>query len=154
MSLSLGLAGVEAGALEDNVHAQLAPGQISGVRHLVDDDLLAVDNDVVVFAFALMEINGMALRDVVALRGVVLQQMGKHLRGRQVVDGDDFVALSAEHLTESQTANTAKTIDRNFNRHNKLPPSNIPAHDRRGPRRNCLKNAFLLFIFGFCLIIA
>ena len=82
VSLSLGLAGVEAGALEDNVHAQLAPGQIGGVRHLVDDDLLAVDNDVVVFAFALMEINGVALRDIVALRGVVLQQVGKHLRGR------------------------------------------------------------------------
>ena len=69
----------------------------------------------------------MALRDVVALRGVVLQQVREHLRGRQVVDGDDFVALSAEHLTESQTANTAKTIDRNFNRHNEFPPYYLPA---------------------------
>ena len=117
MSLCLCLAGIEAGALQHNVNAQLAPGQISSVRHLVDDDLLAVDNDVVVFAFALMEINGVALRNVVALRGVVLQQMREHLGGSQVVDGDNLVAFSAEHLTECQTADTAKTIDRNFNRH-------------------------------------
>ena len=39
----------------------------------------------------------------------------------------------------------------------KLPPSNIPAHDRRGPRRNCLKNAFfvvyLRFLFDYSLIL-
>ena len=33
MSLSLRLAGVEAGALQHNVHAQLAPGQLSSIRH-------------------------------------------------------------------------------------------------------------------------
>ena len=130
MRLCLGLAGVEAGALEDDVNAELAPGQISRVGHLVDNDLLAVDNDVVVFAFALMEINGVALRNIVALRGVVLQQVREHLGGSQVVDGDDFVALSAEHLTESQTADTAKTIDRNFNRHNEFPPYYLPARGR------------------------
>ena len=35
----------------------------------------------------------MALRNIVALRGVVLQQVRKHLGGSQVVDSDDFVAL-------------------------------------------------------------
>ena len=43
--------------------------------------------------------------------------MGEHLGGGQVVDGDNIVALSAEHLTERQTANAAKTIDSNFYRH-------------------------------------
>ena len=33
------------------------------------------------------------------------------------VDGNDLVALSAEHLTESQAANAAKTINCNFNCH-------------------------------------
>ena len=117
MSLCLCLAGIEAGALQHDVNAQLAPGQLSSVRHLVDDDLLAVDNDVVVFAFALMEINGVTLRNVVALRGVVLQKMRQHLCRGQVVDGDNLVAFRAEHLTECQTADTSKTIDRNFNRH-------------------------------------
>ena len=120
MRLSLGLAGVEAGALEDDVNAELAPGQIGSVRHLVDDDLLAIDDNVVVLAFTLVEVNGVALRNIVALRGVVLQQVREHLGGGQVVDGDDFVALSAEHLTESQTADAAKTIDSNFNRHDKF----------------------------------
>ena len=117
MSLCLCLAGVEAGALEHDVNAQLAPGQFRSVRHLVDDDLLAVDNNVVVFAFALVEINGMTLRNIVALRGVVLQQMRQHLGGSQVVDGDNLVAFRAKHLTERQTADTSKTIDCNFNRH-------------------------------------
>ncbi len=127
MGLCLGLAGIETGALEDDINAKLAPGQISCVRHLVDDDLLAVNNDVVVFAFALMVLNGVALRNIVALRGVVLQQVREHLRRSQVVDGDDFVALSAKHLTERQTADTAKTIDCNFNRHNEFPPYYLPA---------------------------
>ena len=34
-----------------------------------------------------------------------------------VVDSNNLKALSAEHLTESQTADTTKTIDSNFNRH-------------------------------------
>ena len=43
--------------------------------------------------------------------------MRQHLGGSQVVDGDNLVALCAKHLTERQTADTSKTIDRNFNRH-------------------------------------
>ena len=54
---------------------------------------------------------------IVALGGVVLQQVSQHLGRGQVVDSDDFEALSAEHLTESQTADTAKTVNSNFNRH-------------------------------------
>ena len=34
-----------------------------------------------------------------------------------LVDSHNLVALSAEHLTESQTADAAETIDSNFNRH-------------------------------------
>ena len=56
-------------------------------------------------------------QSVSALSGVVLQQVSQHLGAGQVVDSDDLEALSTEHLTESQTADTAKTIDSNFNRH-------------------------------------
>ena len=45
VSLSLGLAGEEAGALQNNVYTQLAPGQLSGVGVSVDGDLLAVYGD-------------------------------------------------------------------------------------------------------------
>ncbi len=118
VGLSLFLLGVEAGALEHDVHAELAPGQISRVGHLVDDDLLAVNNDVVVFAFALVELDLVGQR-VVALGGVVLEQVGKHLGRGQVVDRDDFVVGVAEHLTERQTADAAEAIDSNFHRHDK-----------------------------------
>ena len=107
MSLSLGLAGVEAGALQDDVHVELAPGQLSGVGHGVNGDLLAVDDDVILAGF-----DG-AGQSIGALGGVILQQMRQHLGGGQIVDGDDFVALSTEHLTERETADAAKTIDSN-----------------------------------------
>ena len=57
-----------------------------------------------------------------ALSGVVLQQVSQHFGAGQVVDGDDFVALSLKHLTEGQAADAAKTIDSNFNSHSKIPP--------------------------------
>ena len=41
--------------------------------------------------------------------------------------GNDLKTLSTEHLTESQTADTAKTIDSNFNGHGKFLHSKITA---------------------------
>ena len=52
-----------------------------------------------------------------ALSSIVLQQVSQHLGAGQVVDCDDLVTLSIKHLTESQTANTTKTIDSNSNSH-------------------------------------
>ena len=57
-----------------------------------------------------------------ALSGIVLQQVSQHLGAGQFVDGDDLVTLSVEHLTESQTANAAKTIDSNSYSHCIVPP--------------------------------
>ena len=54
---------------------------------------------------------------IAALRGVVLQQVSEHLRGSQIVDGNDLIALSAEHLAESETANAAETVNSNLNSH-------------------------------------
>ena len=113
VGLALFLGGVEAGALQNDVHLQLAPGAIGGVLLGVDADLLAVHDDGVLGGLDLV------VAGVVALGGVILQQVGQHLGGGQVVDGDDLIALSAEHLTESQTANAAKTINSNFNSHGK-----------------------------------
>ena len=95
-----------------NVNTQLAPGQLGSVGLGVNGDLLAVDSDEV-----LAGLNDMTVGGVVALGGIVLQQVSQHLGRGQVVDRDDFKTLGTEHLTESQTADTAKTIDCNFNRH-------------------------------------
>jgi len=121
VGLSLSLAGVEAGALQNDVDAQLAPGAILSILNCVDGDLLAVDDDVI-----LASLNGVLvlanLAQERALCGVVLQQVSQHSGAGQIVDGDDFVTVSLEHLTESQTADTAKTIDSNFNSHSEILP--------------------------------
>jgi len=116
VSHALLLAGVEAGALQNDIDVQLAPGSVLCILNSVDLDLLAVDDDGV-----LGSLDGvLALTDLAAegtLSGIVLQQVSQHLGAGQVVDRDDLVTLSIKHLTESQTANTTKTIDSNSNSH-------------------------------------
>ena len=124
MSHALSLAGVEAGALQNDVNVQLAPGAVLGVLNGVDLDLLAVDDDGVLGG----RNDVLVLADLAAegaLSGVVLQQVSQHLGAGQVVDSDDLVALSVKHLTESQTANAAKTIDSNSYSHFIVPPKII-----------------------------
>ena len=111
VSLAFGLGGVEASALQHNVHADLAPGQILGVLLGIDLDGLAVHSDGILTGGDLVS------QSIAALSGVILQQMSQHSGAGQVVDRHNLVALSAKHLTESQTADAAKTIDSNFNRH-------------------------------------
>ena len=63
VGLSLLLAGVEAGALEDDVNAELAPREVVSVGLLVDGDLLAVDGDGVLAGLDLVVASVVALRD-------------------------------------------------------------------------------------------
>ena len=114
VSLSLSLGAVEAGALQDNVDTQLAPGQLGSVSLSVDGQLLAVDDDVVLASLDSVSTEGSS---VSALGGVILQQVSQHLGRGQVIDSDNLKTLSTEHLTESQTADTAEAVDSNFNRH-------------------------------------
>ena len=116
VSHALLLAGVEAGALQNDVNVQLAPRSILCVLNSVDLDLLAVNNDGILGGLDSM----LALADLAAeraLSSIVLQQVSQHLGAGQVVDCDDLVTLSIKHLTESQTANTTETIDSNSNSH-------------------------------------
>ena len=108
------LLGVEAGALQHNVYIQLAPGAVGGVLFGVDLDLGAVHDDGILSGgYSVLVLADLAA--VGTLSGVVLEQMGQHRGAGQVVDGDNLVALSAEHLAESKTTNAAKTVDSNFN---------------------------------------
>lgn len=52
---------------------------------------------------------------IVALRRIVLEKMSEHLGRGQVVDSDDLIAGSAEHLTESQSADTTEAVDSYLN---------------------------------------
>ena len=104
MGLSLSLAGVEAGALENDVDVEVAPRQVVGVGLLVDLDLLAVNGD------GILASNDLVIASVVALRGVVLQQVSEHIGRGEVVDSDDLGALMTEHLTESQTTDATEAV--------------------------------------------
>ena len=121
VSHALLFAGVEAGALQNNVNADLAPRAILSVLNGVDLDLLAIDDDGILGSFdGVLVLTDLAQER--ALSGVVLEQVSQHLGAGQVIDGNNFVALSLKHLTESQTADTAKTIDSNFNSHSEILP--------------------------------
>ena len=123
VSGGLSLGGVETGALEDDVDIEFAPREFSSIGLSVDGDFLAVhddgtggDNRLTVFSedgvlvihrvLSFTELAGES-----TLGGVVLQKVSKHFGACEVIDGDNFITISFEHLTESQTTDTAKTVD-------------------------------------------
>ena len=121
MSHGLFLGGVETGALEHYVYAQLAPGALFGILDGVDGDLFAVNNDGILGRFD----GVLILTDhaaIALLGGVILEQMSQHRGAGQIVDGDHVVPGSAEHLTERKTTDAAEAIDSNFNCHLENPP--------------------------------
>ena len=119
------LGGIEARALEDDVHVQLAPRKLRGVRDRVDGQDLAVDGDGAGFVIRLDRVLAFAdSSGVAALRGVVLQKMSQHGGLGQVVDRNDFITLSAEHLTERKASDPTEAIDCNFNCHCVSPLKN------------------------------
>ena len=59
-----------------------------------------------------------------ALSGIILEQVGQHLRAGQVVDSDNLITLGIKHLAESKTTDAAKAIDSNSN-HWKSPPKTL-----------------------------
>ena len=116
MCRSLLLGGVETGALENYVYIVLAPRNLCSVCASIDLDLLAVYSDgILACSYSISVL-------VLALGGVILQQMSQHLRAGEVVDCNNFITLSVEHLTECQTTNTTKTINSYFNCHVKNTP--------------------------------
>jgi len=54
------------------------------------------------------------IASVVALRGVVLQQVSEHIGRGEVVDSDDLGALMTEHLTEGQTTDATEAVNSNL----------------------------------------
>ena len=118
MSHRLILGAVETGALKNNVNAKLAPRAVSSVLLSVDLKNLAVNRDGVSLVIGN---NGVTV--VTTLSGIVLQKVSEHGSLGQVVDCNDLITLSVEHLTESQTSDTAKAVNGNFYGHFCVPPS-------------------------------
>jgi len=115
VSLALLLGAVEACAFENNVNADLAPGKLVCLSHSIDLEGFAVNCDGTCLIVSLYSVKTFAdLAAVAALRCIVLEQLSKHRGLGKIVDSDNFVAFSTEHLSESETANAAKTINSNF----------------------------------------
>ena len=120
VSHGLLLGAVEAGALQNNVNTKLAPRAIVGVLLSVDLQRLAVNDDGIVGGlYSVLVLTQVAHEGT--LSGVVLEQMSQHAGAGQIVDCNNLITLCLEHLTESKTADTAKTINSYFN-HCKQPP--------------------------------
>ena len=116
VSLSLSLGGVETGTFQNNIDTQLAPGQLSGVDLGINRDFFTINGN-----GAVTPVDIVSLGNIIALRGIVLQQVSQHLGCGEVIDSDDFITVCSEHLPECETTDTTKTIDCNFYRHKTLP---------------------------------
>ena len=115
MGLCVSLGEELAGALENILCAQLAPGQLGRIAGVQDGEALAVDDEELLFvveAYVCVES---------AVNGVELDSLGQLTGGLAgSVDADDFDIIGLDSSSESQTADAAKTIDANFDHYNIL----------------------------------
>ena len=97
---------------------QFAPGDFLGFVAVVDQSLLTVDDDAVVG-----DLN-VALE--AAVNGVVLQQVFD-IVGSQTgtVHCNELYIITVDCQTENQTADTAKSIDTDFDCHSRNPPFHV-----------------------------
>jgi hypothetical protein len=92
-----------AGALQDNVDGQVAPGQLVQVLLVQGDTGAAVDDE----AAAL----GSNVAPVPAVDGVVLQQIGQLVRRDEVIDRCQLERPIVEDLLERGTPDPSHSID-------------------------------------------
>ena len=96
----------EAGRLEHDVDAEIAPAERGGIRLVQDEDLVAVDDEAVVG-----ELEGAR---VGAEDRVVAQQVRQRVVVGEVVDGDPLdVGLCRLGGAEDVTADAAEAVDSN-----------------------------------------
>src|SRR5690606_21171321 len=110
VGLGLGRIGEEAGRLDDDVRAELAPVEVRGVALSRRGEGLAADRDGVVrVAHLLVE---------TAQDRVVLEQVRESLVVREVVDADDLdVRAGSQDGAVEVTSNTAEAVDSDLDGH-------------------------------------
>ena len=100
------------GGFHHDINAQLAPGQIGRLSLAAYQHFFAVDQHIIVLCLDSL-IPGTVYR-------VIFQQMSIDRSVTHIVDSHDLNLRLAPRSPENQTADTAETIDSNFN-HNKAP---------------------------------
>ena len=93
------------GRFHNNVNALLSPRKVRGIALGSDLNLFALDHQVAV--------DHTHFTGVGTVDAVVLQQMCEGVHIGQVVDGGHFKLRPRHELSESQAADSAKTIDCN-----------------------------------------
>ena len=108
---------IETGAFENYVDFVLFPRNVFSVFFGVDVDLFAVYDNCALGLFvacAFVDFVRNAVRVFIsALRGIVFEKVREHFRVGKVVDSHYFVALSVEHLSESETTDTTESVNTN-----------------------------------------
>ncbi len=111
------LAGLEdAGGLDDDVDAELAPGQVLGLAVGEDLDRMAVGDEAVFGQFDGIE--------EAAVHGIVFQQVSKGFQVTGVVDRHNVDCRVLDHGAERQTSDTTESVDANFDCHCEIPFEN------------------------------
>ncbi len=105
------LDGEQAGGFHDDVHAQIAPGDLARIGFLEGLDFLAVNHQ-----RAIHNLNRAVEAAIVA---VVLQQVRHRLQVADVVERDDFQGLRMviANGLENLAANAAETVNTDTNCH-------------------------------------
>ena len=101
--------GEEAAALEDQVHAELLPGQLGGIALGEHADRLPVDGEPVLVR---AHVPGEGPVD-----GVVLEEVRERLRVGDVVHGDELERALVEAGAEHVPPDAAEAIDADADRH-------------------------------------
>src|SRR5207247_5690186 len=109
--------GEQSGRLEDNVDAEVFPRQLRRVAHRQHLELVAVDRD----RFS----PGLDLRVQITEHRVVLQQVRKRVRIREIVDGDNVDVRIAECRPHDVPADAAEPVNANPHRHRYILQTNV-----------------------------
>jgi hypothetical protein len=106
------------------LYAQLSPGELCRGLGTDDKDVLAVNDENVVFSFVSGGLLGTDGTRETTLRGVVLQQVGQVVGRNDIADGDDVERRTEKALlyegAEDEAANATETVDCDFYSHNTL----------------------------------
>ena len=113
----------ETGGFDDDIGADFVPLQIGRILLRGQADLLAVDDQVAAVDFDI----GFEF----AVDRVILQHVGEVFGFEQVVDPDDFdvIAEVLDRSAEDHAADTAETIDTNFDHFWQFPFVKLREHN-------------------------
>src|SRR5690242_384519 len=101
--------GKKAGGFHDNIRAHAGPVDFRGVFHLEDFESPAFDgNGFFGVSYVMRQI---------AEDGIVLKQVRKSLRVRDVVDGDELDVFVVESRANDVAADAAEAVDTNLDGH-------------------------------------